>query len=99
MTGAGPIVRSSSGLGLDLADLGVGGLRRVAEIGGGVNVLNGNKTNVSAILPISLKNTSILSGILGGGRSHGCGCNQVRLSGAEAQAVARQVAIALQGRP
>lgn len=43
--------------------------------GGGINVLNGNKTNVSAILPISLKNTNILSGILGGGRSHGCGCN------------------------
>jgi hypothetical protein len=39
-----------------------------------VSVLSGNKTNVSAILPISLKNNSLLSGILGGG-SHGCGCN------------------------
>jgi hypothetical protein len=37
-------------------------------------VLSGNKTNVSAIVPISLKKTNILSGILGGG-SHGCGCN------------------------
>jgi hypothetical protein len=39
-----------------------------------VSVLSGNKTNVSTVLPISLKNTNILSGILGGG-SHGCGCN------------------------
>jgi hypothetical protein len=39
-----------------------------------VSVLSGNKTNVSAIVPISLKKNSILSGILGGG-SHGCGCN------------------------
>ncbi len=39
-----------------------------------VSVLSGNKTNVSAIVPISLKNTKILSGLLGGG-SHGCGCN------------------------
>jgi hypothetical protein len=38
-----------------------------------VNVLNGNKVNVAAIAPVSLKNTNILSGILGGG-SHGCGC-------------------------
>ncbi|WP_143271683.1 hypothetical protein [Bradyrhizobium mercantei] len=58
-------VRSSSGLGLDLADLGIGGLRRVAEIGGGVNVLNGNKTSVSASLPISLKNTNGVSASLG----------------------------------
>lgn len=40
-----------------------------------VSVLSGNKTNVSTVLPISLKNTNILSGILGGGGSHGCGCN------------------------
>jgi len=42
-----------------------------------VSVLSGNKTNVSAIVPVSLKNTNILSGILGGfgGGSHGCGCN------------------------
>jgi hypothetical protein len=39
-----------------------------------VSVLSGNKTNVSTIVPVSLKNTSILSGLLGGG-SHGCGCN------------------------
>jgi hypothetical protein len=45
-----------------------------------VSVLSGNRTNVSAIAPISIakggilgKNT-ILSGLLGGG-SHGCGCN------------------------
>jgi hypothetical protein len=38
-----------------------------------VSVLSGNKTNV--VTPVSLKNTSILSGILGGGASHGCGCN------------------------
>lgn len=55
--------------------LNVNALNNVNVLGGGVNVLNGNKTNLSAILPISLKNTSILSGILGGGRSHGCGCN------------------------
>ncbi|HEX7925290.1 MAG TPA: hypothetical protein VF583_30285 [Bradyrhizobium sp.] len=55
--------------------LNVNALNNVNVLGGGVNVLNGNKTNVSAILPISLKNTNILSGILGGGRSHGCGCN------------------------
>jgi hypothetical protein len=40
-----------------------------------VSVLSGNKTNVSTVVPISLKNTGILSGILGGGHSHGCGCN------------------------
>jgi hypothetical protein len=39
-----------------------------------VSVLNGNKVSLAAIAPISLKNTNILSGILGGG-SHGCGCN------------------------
>jgi hypothetical protein len=39
-----------------------------------VSVLSGNKTSVTAIAPVSLKNTNILSGILGGG-SHGCGCN------------------------
>jgi hypothetical protein len=39
-----------------------------------VSVLSGNKTNVAAVTPISLKNNSLLSGILGGG-SHGCGCN------------------------
>jgi hypothetical protein len=39
-----------------------------------VSVLSGNKTNVSAIVPVSLKNTNILSGILNGGL-HGCGCN------------------------
>lgn len=55
--------------------LNVNALNNVSVLGGGVNVLNGNKTNVSAILPVSLKNTNILSGILGGGRSHGCGCN------------------------
>ncbi|MCC8958854.1 hypothetical protein H8B02_37215 [Bradyrhizobium sp. Pear77] len=55
--------------------LNVNALNNVNVLGGGVNVLNGNKTNVSAILPISLKNTNILSGVLGGGRSHGCGCN------------------------
>ena len=55
--------------------LNVTALNNVNVLGGGVNVLNGNKTNVSTILPISLKNTSILSGILGGGSSHGCGCN------------------------
>ena len=55
--------------------LNVNALNNVNVLGGGVNVLNGNKTNVSAILPVSLKNTNILSGILGGGRSHGCGCN------------------------
>ncbi|WP_426438032.1 hypothetical protein [Bradyrhizobium genosp. P] len=55
--------------------LNITALNNVNVLGGGVNVLNGNKTNVSAILPISLKNTSILSGILGGGSSHGCGCN------------------------
>ena len=55
--------------------LNVNALNNVNVLGGGVNVLNGNKTNVSAILPISLKNTNILSGILSGGRSHGCGCN------------------------
>ena len=38
-----------------------------------VNVLSGNKTTV--VTPVSLKNTSVLSGILGGGASHGCGCN------------------------
>jgi hypothetical protein len=40
-----------------------------------VSLLSGNKTNVSTIVPVSLKNTNILSGILGGGHSHGCGCN------------------------
>lgn len=55
--------------------LNITALNNVNVLGGGVNVLNGNKTNVSAILPISLKNTNILSGLLGGGRSHGCGCN------------------------
>ncbi len=40
-----------------------------------VSVLSGNKTNVSTIAPISLKKNSILSGVLGGGSSHGCGCN------------------------
>jgi hypothetical protein len=40
-----------------------------------VSVLSGNKTNVSALVPINLKNTNILSGLLGGGSSHGCGCN------------------------
>jgi hypothetical protein len=40
-----------------------------------VSVLSGNKTNISTIVPVSLKNTSILSGILGGGHSHGCGCD------------------------
>ena len=39
-----------------------------------VSVLSGNKTNVSTVAPVSLKNTNVLSGILGGG-SHGCGCN------------------------
>ncbi|MGY4475442.1 hypothetical protein [Bradyrhizobium sp. USDA 3364] len=53
----------------------------VAVLGGGVNVLNGNKTNVSAILPVSLTNTNILSGILGDGCSHGaaatkCDCRE-----------------------
>ena len=38
-----------------------------------VSVLSGNKTSV--VTPISLKNTNVLSGILGGGSSHGCGCN------------------------
>ena len=38
-----------------------------------VSVLSGNRTNV--VTPVSLRNTSILSGILGGGASHGCGCN------------------------
>jgi|HubBroStandDraft_6_1064221.scaffolds.fasta_scaffold4293885_1 hypothetical protein len=37
-----------------------------------VSVLSNNKTSVVA--PVSLKNTSVLSGILSGG-SHGCGCN------------------------
>ncbi|QPF84737.1 hypothetical protein IC762_35000 [Bradyrhizobium genosp. L] len=55
--------------------LNVNALNNVNVLGGGVNVLNGNKTNVSAILPISLKNTGILSGILGSGAAHGCGCN------------------------
>jgi hypothetical protein len=40
-----------------------------------VSVLSGNRTNVSTVTPISLKNTNVLSGVLGGGRSHGCGCN------------------------
>jgi hypothetical protein len=40
-----------------------------------VSVLSGNSTNVSPVTGISLKNTSLLSGILGGGASHGCGCN------------------------
>ena len=40
-----------------------------------VSVLSGNRTSVSAITPISLKNNSLLSGLLGGGASHGCGCN------------------------
>ena len=39
-----------------------------------VSVLSGNKTNVSAVTPVSLKNITLLSGLLGGG-SHGCGCN------------------------
>jgi hypothetical protein len=39
-----------------------------------VSVLNGNKVSVAANAPITVKNNSILSGILGGG-SHGCGCN------------------------
>src|SRR5882757_6771341 len=55
--------------------LNITALNNVNVLGGGVNVLNGNKTNISAILPISLKNVGILSGLLGGGRSHGCGCN------------------------
>jgi len=38
-----------------------------------VSVLSGNKTNVSAVTPITLKNNSILNGVLG--FSHGCGCN------------------------
>jgi hypothetical protein len=37
-----------------------------------VSVLNGN--SVGVVAPVSVKHTSILSGILGGG-SHGCGCN------------------------
>jgi hypothetical protein len=37
-----------------------------------VSVLSNDKTTVVA--PVSLKNTSVLSGILSGG-SHGCGCN------------------------
>ena len=40
-----------------------------------VSVLSGNKTNISTIVPVSLKNTNILSGLLGGGHSHGCGCD------------------------
>jgi hypothetical protein len=42
-----------------------------------VSVLSGNKTNVSALVPISLTKNNILSGLLGGlgGGSHGCGCN------------------------
>ena len=45
-----------------------------------VSVLSGNRTNISTIVPVSLKNTNILSGILGGGilgggHSHGCGCD------------------------
>jgi hypothetical protein len=39
-----------------------------------VSVLSGNRTNVSTIAPVSLRNIGLLSGILGGG-SHGCGCN------------------------
>ena len=39
-----------------------------------VSVLSGNKTSVSTVAPITLKNNNVLSGILGGG-SHGCGCN------------------------
>jgi hypothetical protein len=39
-----------------------------------VSVLSGNKVSVAANAPITVKNNSILSGILGGG-SHGCGCN------------------------
>ena len=39
-----------------------------------VSVLNGNKVNVAANAPITVKNNNVLSGILGGG-SHGCGCN------------------------
>ncbi|WP_158814851.1 hypothetical protein [Methylocapsa sp. S129] len=41
-----------------------------------VSVLSNNKTNVSAVAPITavVKNVSVLSGLLGGG-SHGCGCN------------------------
>ena len=68
MTAEAPITTAVSALN-------VNALNNVNVLGGGVNVLNGNKTNVSAILPISLKNTNILSGILGGGSSHGCGCN------------------------
>ena|SRR5882757_7101807 len=60
--------------------LNVTALNNVSVLNGGIgvlngsNVLSGNKTNVSAILPISLKKVNILSGLLGGG-SHGCGCN------------------------
>jgi hypothetical protein len=39
-----------------------------------VSILSGNKTNATAIVPVSLKNVGVLSGLLGGG-SHGCGCN------------------------
>jgi hypothetical protein len=39
-----------------------------------VSILSGNKTNVSTVAPVSLKNITVLSGLLGGG-SHGCGCN------------------------
>ncbi|HEY1735785.1 MAG TPA: hypothetical protein VGG12_03985 [Methylovirgula sp.] len=38
-----------------------------------VSVLSGNKTNVSAVAPITVTKTGILSGILGS--SHGCGCD------------------------
>jgi len=55
--------------------LNITALNNVSVLGGGVNVLNNNKTNVSTVLPISLRNTNILSGLLGGGSSHGCGCN------------------------
>ena len=53
--------------------LNVNALNNVGVLNG-ANVLSGNKTNVSAVVPVSLKKTNILSGILGGG-SHGCGCN------------------------
>jgi len=60
--------------------LNITALNNVSVLNGGIgvlngsNVLSGNKTSVSGILPVSLKNINILSGILGGG-SHGCGCN------------------------
>jgi hypothetical protein len=39
-----------------------------------VSLLSGNNVGVAANAPITLKNNSLLSGLLGGG-VHGCGCN------------------------